>query len=133
MPLTLATPSAENCTGCSFQIICPAFWQCLQEGRLQGLGDTAMSGDIVSVEPGPDDDLYIANIETKATSHPLERQQPVVLRKSIQGDLSAAILGRACRLVDFKVRADGRVRTEPSTVILADDDCPVLATKKTHN
>jgi hypothetical protein len=123
-PEDLAAPAALACSGCPFQIICPAFWQ--QLGRLKGLTDPALEGILERLEPGPDGDLYTAYVTARAASTDLNRQQAVVLRKSVHGELVPSDAGSSCRLTGGWVRPDSRFAAEFATVVFAVPGLPRL-------
>lgn len=125
-PEGLAAPAASACSGCPFQIICPAFWQQLGRGRLKGLTDAALEGILERLEPGPDGDLYTAYVTARAASTDLNREQAVVLRKSVHGELVPSDAGSSCRLAGGRVRPDGRFGTDFATVVFAVPGLPRL-------
>jgi hypothetical protein len=123
---SIAIPTAENCAGCPFQMICPSFWNRLKECGTEDMPDTAFEGVLESLEEGPDGDLYTSHVRVLAASRPIEPLQPVVLRASVHGRLGVSALGYPCRFVDFFVRPDGRVRAELATLAMATADLPAL-------
>lgn len=128
LPDALARPGLTACAGCPFQALCSAFWRWLSIAGLQELPDAAAEGVLEGIEPGQDGDLYTAYLALRAASHQLIAQQPLVLRKSAHGDLTASAQGARWRIVSAKVRSDGRLRADLSTVVFAVSDLPALAT-----
>jgi hypothetical protein len=125
-PEDLAAPAVSACSGCPFQIICPAFWQKLGHDRLYGFTDAALEGVLESLEPGPDGDLYTAHVTARSASFHLNREQAVVLRRSVHGELAPSDAGSYCRLAGGRVRPDGRLGADFSTVVLAVPNLPRL-------
>jgi hypothetical protein len=122
----LGAPSPSACTGCSFQIICPSFWQQLGHGCLDGFSEAALEGVIERLESGPDGDLYTAYVAARSASRQLNPEQAIVLRKSVHGELASSDVGSYCRLVGGKARPDGRLGADFSTVAFAVHDLPTL-------
>jgi hypothetical protein len=89
----------------------------------------ALEGVLERLEAGPDGDLYTAHILTGSSTNELNGNQPVVLRKSVHGDLGGAAVRSTCRVVGGKIRPDGRLRADLSTVILSTADVPALKTR----
>jgi hypothetical protein len=118
-PEDLAAPGVSACAGCPFQIICPAFWQQLGHGNLEVYIDAALEGVLERLEPGPDNDLYTAYVTARSASLHLSREQAVVLRKSVHGALVLSDVGASCRLAGGRVRPDGQLGADFSTVVLA--------------
>jgi hypothetical protein len=131
-PERLGQPSPLACAGCPFQIICPAFWRQLGAGTLRGLPDVAVEGALESLEASHDRDLYTAHLALNATSHQLNAHQPVVLRRSVHGDLTALPAASRWRIVSAKIRPDGRVRADMSTVVFPVSHLPALETMRAH-
>jgi hypothetical protein len=127
-PECLAHPSPQACAGCPFQIICPAFWRRLGADGMKGLPDVAIEGVLQRLETSHDGDLYTVHLVVGSTSHQLNDQQAVVLRKSVHGDLTGLPMGTRCRIVSAKIRADGRLRADPSTVVFPVSALPALET-----
>jgi PD-(D/E)XK nuclease superfamily len=125
-PEGLAAPAVPACSGCPFQIICPAFWTQLGRGRLSGFTDAAVEGILERVEPGPDGDLYTAYVTARSATEHLSRDQAVVLRKSVHGELAPSDTGIYCRLAGGRVRPDGRLSADYWTVVLAASGLPGL-------
>lgn len=126
-PERMANPSAPNCAGCDFKIICPAFWQSLAGGDLRAIRATAIDGVLLSVEDGPDGDLYTAKINVVASSQAGNSEQQIVLRESIHGELSNSAVGGRVRVIDFNIRGDGRIRAERKTVVVATSSLPLIS------
>lgn len=125
-PEDLAAPAVPACTGCPFQVICPAFWQQLGRGALAGFTDAALEGILERLEPGPDGDIYTAYVTARSAAQRLNRDQVVVLRKSVHGELAQRDTGTLCRLAGGRVRPDGRLGADYSTVVLAASSLPRL-------
>jgi len=127
VPDALATPSPSSCRSCPFQCICPAFWMWLKGGgRFTESDDVAMEGVLNRVELGQDRDLYIAYFEASAASHSAVKMQSLVLRRSIHRDLTTSPEGATWRVVGAKLRPDGRIRADLSTVVFDADELPML-------
>jgi hypothetical protein len=126
LPERLAQPSQPACTECPFQTICPAFWRPLGADGMQGLPDVAIEGVLNGLESSQDGDLYTAHRVLSTASHQLNDQQPVVLRKSAHGDLSTLAPGTRWRIVSAKIRPDGRLRADLSTVVCTVSNLPSL-------
>jgi hypothetical protein len=129
-PDELAAPSVSACSGCPFQIICPVFWRGLADGRLREFAADALEGTLDRVEPGPDDDLYTVYVAAQAVPPTLNREQAVVLRKSVHGGLAQPSKGTVCRLVGGKVRPDGRLAADFTTVMFALPSLPRLENRQ---
>jgi len=125
-PEELAAPAVSACSGCPFQIICPVFWLRLADGRLEGFAAAALEGALERVEAGPDGDLYTAYIAARAATPSLNREQAVVLRKSVHGELAGPDKGTDCRLAGGRVRPDGRLGADFSTVVFTVPSLPGL-------
>jgi CRISPR/Cas system-associated exonuclease Cas4 (RecB family) len=125
-PYELARPGPASCAGCPFKIICQAFWTELREPEMLELPDAAMAGELVSLEDGPDGDIYSAGIRVEQASRNISVEQQLVLRRSIHGTLGAAAVGEPCRVTGFFVRADGRARAELSTVAASAQQLPEM-------
>lgn len=126
-PETLARPGEESCGGCPFQAVCPAFWQWLAAAGSSSLPDTAAVGVLDRIELGQDGDLYTAYLDVHQPSMP-SGIQPLVLRRSIHGDLTTSPRGTRWRIVSAKLKPDGRLRADASTCIFALDDLPAVVT-----
>jgi hypothetical protein len=125
-PESLALPAASACSGCPFQIICPGFWRQLGHDRMDGFTEAALEGKLRRLEPGPDGDLYTAYVTTRWASRNLNSEQAIVLRKSIHGEVASSDVGSYCRLAGGRVRPDGRLGADFSTVIFAVSNLPTL-------
>lgn len=126
-PEALARPGEEACTACPFQALCPAFWPWLAKAGSNGLTVTAAAGVLDRIEPGQDGDLYTAYLSVHRPSMP-PGIQPLVLRRSIHGDLTWSPKGARWRIVSAKLRPDGRLRADPSTCVFTRDDLPSVLT-----
>jgi hypothetical protein len=126
-PETLARPSEDACAACPFQALCPAFWQWLATAGLKGRSDTAAAGIVDRIELGHDGDLYTAHL---AIHRPSVAQgiMPLVLRRSIHGDLTTSPKGTRWRIISAKVKSDGRLRADPSTCVFVLDHLPDVVT-----
>jgi hypothetical protein len=93
---------------------------------LQGYTDAALEGVLQRLEPGPDNDLYTAFVTAQSASPHLNSEQAVVLRKSIHGELVLSDVGFSCRLLGGRIRPDGRLGADFSTVVLAVSSLPGL-------
>jgi hypothetical protein len=126
-PEALARPGEEACAACPFQALCPAFWPWLAAASSIGLPKTAAAGVLDRIELGQDGDLYTAYVSVHQPSMPPEIQ-PLVLRRSIHGDLTASPRDACWRIISAKLKADGRLRADPSTCVFAVDDLPQVIT-----
>jgi hypothetical protein len=79
------------------------------------------------IEPGQDGDLYTAYLSIHQPSMS-PGIQPLVLRRSIHGDLTASPKDARWRIVSAKLKPDGRLRADPSTCVFALDDLPSVVT-----
>lgn len=131
-PGDLAAPAVSACSGCPFQIICPVFWPKLGHGGLTEFTDAALEGILERLEPGPDGDLYTVYITARSAAQHLNRNQAVVLRKSVHGELAPHDTGTYCRLAGGRVRPDGRLGADCSTVVLATSNLPRLENPPPH-
>ncbi|WP_161138549.1 PD-(D/E)XK nuclease family protein [Propylenella binzhouense] len=129
-PEALARPGEEACTACPFQALCPAFWPWLATAGSNGLTETAAAGVLDRIELGQDGDLYTAYLSIHQPFMPPEIQ-PLVLRRSIHGDLTASPKDARWRIVSAKLKPDGRLRADPSTCVFAVDDLPGVVTGAT--
>ena len=125
-PADLAAPATSACSRCPFQIICPVFWLQLGDGRLAEFTDAAFEGILERLEPGPDGDLYTVYLTAQSASQHLNREQAVVLRKSVHGELASLDTGTSCRLAGGRIRPDGRIGADFWTVVLAAASLPRL-------
>lgn len=123
----LARPGEDSCSGCPFQALCPAFWPWLKATGSSGLPDTAAAGVLDRIELGQDGDLYTAYLAVHQPSMP-SGIQPLVLRRTIHGDLTASPPGAHWRIVSAKLKQDGRLRADPTTCVFALDALPSLVT-----
>lgn len=123
----LAQPGEQACADCPFQILCPSFWPWLAAAGSSGLPETAAASVLDRIELGLDGDLYTAYLSVDQPSMPLGIQ-PLVLRRSIHGDLTATPPGAHWRIVAAKLKPDGRLRADPSTCVFALDDLPGIVT-----
>ncbi len=124
-PETLGQPSEEACGGCPFQALCPAFWPWLAAAGSESLPDTAATGMLDRIERGQDGDLYTAYLGVSQPAMP-PGLHPLVLRRSIHGDLTASPRGAQWRVVSARVKADGRLRADASTCVFSLDDLPIV-------
>ena len=131
-PETLARPDTVYCGRCPFQMICPAFWNWIEEHSLADQS-AAAALEVESMDIGYDADLYTAHVAVLASSRPLDRNQTIVLRRSAHGDLSDSPLGSRWRIVSGLVRADTRLRANLFTVVLAEKSAPKLAVNSMGN
>jgi PD-(D/E)XK nuclease superfamily len=122
----VAEPASASCSACNFKTICPMFWQSLARDQLPSLKAAVMGGDLIAVDDGQDGDLYTARIAVRAASRRLSSEQPVVLRRSIHGELRSSAIGQRVRATDFLVKGDGRIRADISTVIVSATEIPEL-------
>lgn len=124
---TLAQPGEDACGGCPFQAHCPAFWPWLKAAGSTGLPDTAAAGVLDRIELGQDGDLYTAYLAVHQPSMP-SGIQPLVLRRTIQGDLTASPRGAHVRIISARLKQDGRLRADLSTCVFALNDLPSVVT-----
>jgi DNA mismatch endonuclease (patch repair protein) len=125
---TLGRPTSGACGGCPFQALCPAFWRWLEKSGPQDLPEPAAEGALERIESGYDEDLYTAYITSHCPATSPAEMQPLVLRRSTHGDLTACLPGARLRIVSAKTRPDGRLRADPMTCVFALDDLPTLVT-----
>lgn len=126
-PETFARPGEDCCGGCPFQALCPAFWPWLQAAGSSGLPDTAAAAVLDRIEPGQDGDLYTAYLAVDQPSMP-SGIQPLVLRRSIHGDLTASPQRAHWRVISARLKQDGRLRADLSKCVFALDDLPSIVT-----
>lgn len=124
---TLAQPGEQACAGCPFQALCPSFWPWLAAAGSAGLPETAAAGVVDRIELGLDGDLYTAYLSIHQPAVP-PGIQPLVLRRSIHGDLTASSAGADWRIVSAKLKPDGRLRADPSTCVFAPNSLPSVVT-----
>ncbi len=127
-PEALARPAPLACGGCPFQAICPAFWRWLHGADAQQLADVGADGILQGIELGQDGDLYTAFLALRFSTHQLNVEQSLVLRRSVHGDLTASGPGARWRIVSARLRPDGRLRADISTVVFAVRNLPALTT-----
>ena len=125
-PEMLANPGSASCWRCPFQMICPGFWKWIEHNGFQD-SSVAVAAEVVSIDVGHDSDLYTAQVVVLASSCPLENDQSVALRRSAHGDLIDTAPGSRWRIVSANVRANARLRSNLSTVVLSEDTVPRLA------
>lgn len=120
----LANPSPTACRWCQFKVLCPAFWNKVDETWAQDLGSGAVSG----VLDGPPTIIHNGlafSIVIKAwsgtTGTPQVRIAP--LAKEIYPQLAALQSGEAVRIVGLYRRNDRQVTPTTATVCLRDADC----------
>lgn len=130
LPETLAQPSEKACGRCPFQMLCPAFWPWLITAGSDGLPEIAAAGVLDRIELGQDGDLYTAYLAVCQTSMP-SAGQPLVLRRSVHGDITSRSKGTQWRIVSAKIKPDGRLRADASTCVFAVDDLPGIVTAGT--
>jgi hypothetical protein len=121
----LARPGEGSCGSCPFQALCPAFWLWLEAAGSSGLPGTAAAGVLDRIEQGQDGDLYTAYLAVRQPSMP-PGIQPLVLRRTIHGDLTASPRDARCRIISARLKPDGRLRADPSTCVFAQDDLPSI-------
>lgn len=126
----LAQPGEQACADCPFQVLCPSFWPWLAANGSAGLPETTAAGVLDRIELGLDGDLYTAYLSVHQPSVP-PGIQPLVLRRSIHGDLTASPPGAQWRIVAAKLKPDGRLRADPSTCVFALDGLPSIVTADT--
>lgn len=126
-PEAIARPAEGSCGGCPFQAVCPAFWRWLRAAGAGGLPSVAAAGVLDRLEPGQDGDLYTAFVVIDQPSMP-SGTQPIALRRTIHGDLSASPRGTHLRIVSAKLKPDGRLRADLSTCVFVLDGLPSIAT-----
>lgn len=124
---TLAQPGEQACADCPFQALCPSFWLWLAASGSGGLPEAAAAGVLDRIELGLDGDLYTAYLSVHQPAVP-PGIQPLVLRRSIHGDLTASSAGVNWRIVSAKLKPDGRLRADPSTCVFVRDDLPSVVT-----
>jgi hypothetical protein len=124
----LAQPSAEACTGCPFQIICPAFWKWLDSSHDFDAEFRAGQGTLQRIEPGQDGDLYTAFLVLRRPAARRGDSQPLVLRRSVHGDWTKLPPGAEWRVTSARVRPDGRLGADLSTCVAAVEGLPSLVT-----
>jgi hypothetical protein len=124
---TLARPGEASCSECPFQALCPAFWKWLETTGPSGLPDTAAAGVLERIELGQDGDLYTAYLSVHQPSMP-SGIQPLVLRRSIHGDLIDSPPHAHWRVISAKLKPDGRLRADLSTCVFALNDLPSIVT-----
>lgn len=124
-PEALARPSEGACGGCPFQALCPAFWPWLAAEGSGGLPETAATGILDRIELGQDGDLYTAYLAVHQPAMP-QGLHPLVLRRSIHGDLTASPRGAQWRIISARVKADGRLRADSSTCVFSLNDLPIV-------
>ncbi|MET2829790.1 PD-(D/E)XK nuclease family protein [Mesorhizobium shangrilense] len=122
-PEALAQPGEEACGGCPFQALCPAFWPWLAASGSERLPETAAAGMLDRIELGQDGDLYTAYLAVHQPAMP-PGLHPLVLRRSIHGDLTASSRGAKWRVVSANLKPDGRLRADLSTCVFSLDDLP---------
>lgn len=79
------------------------------------------------IELGQDGDLYTAylTVDQPSVSPGI---QPLVLRRSVHGDLTASARSAHWRIISAKLKADGRLRAGPSTCVFPVDGLPDVVT-----
>ena len=127
-PETLARPNSVSCGRCPFQAVCPAFWKWIEK---DGMADQSVAAalKVESIDVAYEADLYTAHVTVLASSRPMEKNQVIVLRRSVHGDLSDSPKGTRWRIVSAAVRGDSRLRANISTVVHAEKSVPKLAVR----
>jgi hypothetical protein len=128
-PEDIASPSAAACQNCRFQLVCPAFWAWISAVTATGMPRTApaASGILSSVQSGNDGDLQTLHFSNVCATLPTGSDLTLTLRRSIHGDFLPTAVGTECRITGAKVRADGRLRADYSTVIMSANQLPVIS------
>ena len=124
---TLGRPGEQACASCPFQALCPSFWPWLGAAGSDGLPEAAAAGVLHQIEPGLDGDLYTAYLSVRQPAVQ-PGMQPLVLRRCIDGDLTASPSGADWRIVSAKLKPDGRLRADSSTCVFALADLPSVVT-----
>lgn len=128
-PKTVAKPSAIACGSCPYLAICPVFWSSLGSTSLADWRSAAaVEGVLERVDPGLDGDLFTAHLALRSATHKLHVEQVITLRKSTHGDLTTSRHGALLRIVSAKIKPDGRLRADLSTLAFDVLDLPELAT-----
>lgn len=121
----VATPSAASCRWCKFKLICPAFWQEVDETWADQLGSAAVRGRLkrspALIHNGRAFSLPIdvncgTTTATEVTVAPLD--------KEIHRDLSEFEQGEEVRIVGLFLRRDGQLAPTNATVCYRESDCP---------
>ncbi len=119
----LARPSAEACTGCPFQIVCPAFWKWLDSIQAFDAECRAGEGTLQRTDLGQDGDLYSAFLVLRRPAARRGDSQPLVLRRSVHGDWTKSPPGAKWRVTSARVRPDGRSERISRRVLLQSTVC----------
>ena len=123
----LAAPSPNACRWCQFKILCPAFWNTVDETWAQDLGSGAVRG----VLDGPPTIIHnglafsiVIKVSSGTTGAPQLRIAPLATETHPQ--LAALQSGEAVRIVGLYQRHDGQFTPTTATVCLRDADCPLF-------
>ncbi|MBR0793047.1 PD-(D/E)XK nuclease family protein [Bradyrhizobium manausense] len=124
----IASPSAQACQNCKFQLLCPAFWPWLAQHQAAGmpLNNVAVTGRLKYVQLGNDGDVQTVALEGASASVPQIATPSLVTRRSIHGDLSQNPVGAECRIVGAELRRDGRLVAGMRTVPMPIDQIPEI-------
>jgi hypothetical protein len=126
----LAQPGEQACGACRFRALCPTFWRWLARASSSGLPEISAAGVLDRIELGLDGDLYTAylSVHQQGVSAGI---QPIVLRRSIHGDLTASARGAFWRIISAQLKSDGRLRADASTCVFELNSLPSVVTART--
>lgn len=125
----IATPEEISCGQCQYQAICPAFWSWHASAGWPKLRDSAARGRLESVALGLDGDLYTIALHLEG-SRGWSREQNLVLRRSIHGDLTGCAAGTWVKVVSASEWPDGRLKADISTCVFSEGDLPELVIQR---
>lgn len=121
-PLNIASPSKHTCKWCSYQLICPAFWQYVQPDWSDDLGEAAFEGSLINqIQPKMAGTVYSLSLHVLHSSLPLADVVAVPINSSSgkqnkNGDL--------IRIVGLGRRQNGSVIPTIRTVMHKSSELP---------
>jgi PD-(D/E)XK nuclease superfamily len=121
----VATPSAASCRWCKFKLVCPAFWQEVDETWAEELGNAAVRGRL-KTSPAllHNGRAFSLSIDVTGGTTTATEVTVAPLDKEIHQNLSEFELGEEVRIVSLFLRRDGQLAPTNATVCYRESDCP---------
>lgn len=122
---TVATPSAASCRWCRFKLVCPAFWQQVDETWAEELGNAAVRGRL-KTSPAllHNGRAFSLSIDVTGGTTAATEVTVAPLDKEIHQNLSEFEPGEEVRIVNLFLRRDGQLAPTNATVCYRESDCP---------
>lgn len=129
---SIATPSPKACRWCQYKVLCPAFWEEVEDNWGEELGSAAVRG-VLKESPAliHNGRAFSLSVEVSSGTTASSEVSISPLDGEVHSQLAAFQTSDAVRIVNLYQRRDGQLAPKPETLCFLDSDCPLFKISST--